>query len=229
MRSSRDGVLERTLVRRDAYADATRVPWHDAVTHGKMVLFGGGCETRYAESEWHKGGDLFAHGYGSDDYIANAAFSGRSACVEGRFTRRTLAAHFLVHDFAVALARSEFRGFEFCGSIHRQHAVFADGETWINRSGSDWEVAGKVLPPCGFYAKAKGVEAGILKIHGARCAFSFGSETKFVDARPPRSPDTTRTVAVRAKGARQEGSSLRLELEWTVKKPLLGCGVWGGG
>jgi len=43
--------------------DADRTPWHDMVTHGKMVLFAGGLGSRYDPDP--------KHGYGSDDYLSN--------------------------------------------------------------------------------------------------------------------------------------------------------------
>ena len=123
---------------------------------------------------------------------------------------RCVGTWWLLGDITRALALSEFESFEFEGSIHRQHAVFAGGEggggnVWVNRPGGgprsvaavaktsteNWLLPnGLSLPPDGFYAETPGARAGIVEIAGRRCAFSQAGTTLFVDGRPNRNDGT---------------------------------------
>ena len=167
------------------FSDCERVPWHDMVTHGKMVLFAGGLGHRYAAIDWSTPGDETLHGYGSDDYLANTVIGGRSPMCDGPFSRRAVVTYWLLHDVCAKLAGSEFREFGFDGNnIHRLHSTFGAGEVWVNRAtNSTWSVAGATLPSYGFVAKCGDAEAGVVETNGRRWAYSKGPSGVFVDAR----------------------------------------------
>ena len=171
--------------REGVFSDSERVPWHDMVTHGKMVLFAGGLGHRYAAVDWNTPGDETLHGYGSDDYLANTVIGGRSPMCDGPFNRRAVMTYWLLHDVCERLAGSEFEKFGFDGNnIHRLHSTFGAGEVWANRAtNSTWSVAGATLPPYGFVAKCGDAEAGVVETHGRRWAYSKGPSGVFVDAR----------------------------------------------
>ncbi len=168
------------------YEDAERTPWHDIVTHGKFVLLGGGLGPRYCAVSWTQGGDNKNHGWASDDYLSNLIIGGRAPMCNGPFNRNAVMTYWLLHDVAAKLAKAEFESLEYVGeNIHRQHSVFSDGgEVWSNReTNSVWNVQGWTLPTYGFYAKAKGVEAGIIRKGDHTVAFSQAKGCLFVDAR----------------------------------------------
>ncbi|MCQ2390897.1 MAG: hypothetical protein MJ240_05700 [Kiritimatiellae bacterium] len=174
-----------------AFADGERVPWHDAVSHGKMLLFGGGLGGRYANDDPRdrNAGDRELHGYGSDDYLCTTVIGGRVPMGPsfGRITART---YWMLHDVCGQLGRMEFSGLAFCGdNLHRQQAVFAGGGVvWANReTNAVWRLdGGHELPTYGFHAKAGGgFEAAVETLDGIRVGWSSGPGYRFVDARPP--------------------------------------------
>ena len=209
----------------DRFADAERTPWHDIVTHGYYVLFAGGLGGRYQEESWHAGGDRALHGYASDDYLSNAILGGRNPMCEGPFCRDAVKTYWLQHDACAELGRSEFLDLRYVGNIHRQHAIFTDGEVWANRqTNAVWKLAnGVVLPPYGYYAKTRGTESGVVEKDGVRCAFAKSGSTLFCDARQPADtalPDAESQVL----GAeRLSPNRLRLTVQWETLRPSAGA------
>ena len=185
---------------RGEYADAERVPWHDIVTHGSLVLYGGGLGGRYASDSPDRGGDP-EKGCASDSYLCTTVIGGRTPLHDFDPTQinfRCVGTWWLLGDITRALALAEFESFDFVGSIHRQHAVFSGGgNVWVNRPHggasspsephSCWLLPnGLSLPPDGFYAESPDARAGIVEIAGRRCAFSLSGTAIFVDGRPDR-------------------------------------------
>ena len=181
------------------YADSERVPWQDIVTHGSFVLYGGGLGWRYASNSHARGGDP-AKGSGSDGYLCTTVVGGRTPmCDMEPFDPRAVTTWWLLGDVSRALALADFESFDFAGSIHRQHSVFADGsQVWVNRPGGAggspaerWLLPSSLsLPADGFYAETPGARAGIVELAGRRCAFAQSEGAIFVDGRPARNDGT---------------------------------------
>ena len=169
------------------YANAERTPWHDMVTHGKMVLFAGGLGPRYSEPGWQMGGDNELHGYGSDDYLSNTVIGGRNPMSDGPFSRRAVMTYWLLHGVCARLGRETFERHEFGETIQQQHTVFGkECEVWTNRgSNYVWKVEGYELPQYGFYVKTPTARAAVFMQDGQRAAFAQGEVSFFADARPP--------------------------------------------
>jgi len=184
------------------FADAERVPWQDMVTHGKMLMLGGGFEQRYAATKTDKALDMRLHGYGSDDYLTTTVMGGRSPMTE-MFSARTVKTHWTVHDVCAVLARETFEAHAFVGNVHRQRMTFSrGGSVEINRGTNDWTVGGRILPPYGFYARADGVEAGVVRLDGQRAGFSRTKDAFFCDARPPLGDDGSKLAHVEVVAAK---------------------------
>ena len=202
----------------DQFADSERVPWHDAVSHGRMVLFAGGLGGRYS------GGDR-GHGYGSDDYLSNTVIGGRNPLAEAEFSRDTVATHWLLGGVSRALAQERFAGFEFAGDdIHRLHSRFSGGgEVRVNRGDSPWEAAGETLPRYGFVATAGQCRAAVVERNGRRIAYAREPGGWFVDARGPvnRATSSGCPVTTDAVGfAAERPDVFAVETQWTVREPV---------
>ena len=197
---------------RDRFGDSERVPWHDAVTHGKMVLFAGGLGPRYSDGKE-------GHGYGSDDYLSNTVIGGRNPLAPGEFSRTTVRTHWLLHDVSKVLARAQFESFEFGDDgIHRLHSRFSGGaEVYSNRGGTPWSVAGATLPQYGFLAKAGKSTAAVVEIGGRRAAYARSPGRIFVDARPPENPAATSATGV---NATDRPETFTITTEWRVARPI---------
>jgi hypothetical protein len=196
------------------YRDADRTPWHDMVTHGKMVLFAGGLGPRYDADP--------AHGYGSDDYLSNTVLGGRGPMSDGPFSRRAVSTYWLLHDVCDALARAELETHAFGATVRQQHTTFSrGGDVWVNRSSNAWSAAGHALPEYGFFAKTRRAEAGVVTLDGHRAGFAKTDDAFFADARPPADPERGSHIETRALGAERLGPrAYRLTVEWTVLAPV---------
>jgi hypothetical protein len=196
------------------FKDADRTPWHDMVTHGKMVLFAGGLGPRYDPDP--------KHGYGSDDYLSNTVLGGRGPLCDGPFSRRAVMTYWLLHDACDALARAEMTSHAFGPTVRQQHTVFGqDAFVWVNRGSNVWLAAGQELPAYGFYVKTPKAEAGVVRLGGRRAAFARSEGLYFADARPKpdgeaRCAAETRVVAAERLGPR----SFRVTFEWDMLAPL---------
>ena len=211
------------------FDDAERVPWHDIVTHGKMVLFAGGLANRYAAQSWEDGGDMDEHGYGSDDYLANTVIGGRLPMAQGTFLRRTVMTHWLLNDVCSELQRAEFKSFRFEGDdIHRLHSFFSEGgEVLANRgTNSTWRIPeiGCALPTYGFYAQAGRCVAGVVELpSGDRVAYSRAPGRMFFDARPPSKPVTAHARAMSSAASGETHDAVcRVRTDWRVMRPAPG-------
>lgn len=211
---------------RSEYGQSVRAPWHDMVTHGKMLLLGGGLENRYAGKDWKTVNDLQKHGYGSDDYLSNIVIGGRPPLSGNASLRKMVITYWLLHDICKSLGEAEFESHEFGKTIFQQHTTFSNGgEVWSNRGSNDlWRVAGnKKLPQYGFYAKAPGIEAGIVQKNDSRSAFAKTEDTVFVDARPPY--QTPRIFKLDVESSVRSGNysskgDVKILTSWNIIKPL---------
>ena len=201
------------------YADGERVPWHDAVSHGKMVLLGGGLGSRYSGVDYKMpGADNDLHGYASHDYLCTTAIGGRGTMVDGPFSREGVFTWWLLGDIQKALAKGTFESFAFGRDIHEQHGVFSTGEVWVNRATNRcWTVNGHELPPYGLYARAGNCEAGIVRKDGLDVRFARAPGKWFVDARPPSSLSGTKYAGATVTGFEPKGvRDGELRVRWTV-------------
>jgi hypothetical protein len=197
------------------YKDADRTPWHDMVTHGKMVLFAGGLGHRYDDTE--------GHGYGSDDYLSNTVLGGRGPMCDGPFSRRSVMTYWLLHDVCDALARADMETHAFGATVRQQHTTFGKGgQVWANRGARAWTVAeGRLLPEYGFYVQTPKAEAGVLLLNGHRAGFAKSEGAFFADARPQPDPETDCRVETRVVSAERLGPrAYRVAIEWSVLAPL---------
>ena len=196
------------------YRDADRTPWHDMVTHGKMVLFAGGLGSRYDEDP--------RHGYGSDDYLSNTVLGGRGPMCDGPFSRHAVMTYWLLHDVCDALARTDMQTHEFGATVRQQHTAFGKGgQVWANRGTNAWTVAGQTLPEYGFYVWTRKAEAGVVLLNGHRASFAKSVDTFFADARPQPDPEADCRVETRVVAAERLGPrAYRVTVEWNVLAPL---------
>ncbi len=198
------------------FKDADRTPWHDMVTHGKMVLFAGGLADRYNKDP--------QHGYGSDDYLSNTVLGGRGPMCDGPFSRRAVMTYWLLHDVCNDLAHAGMEEHSFGPGVRQQHTTFtAGGEVWANR-GSNllWSVAEKYqLSEYGFYARTQNAEAGVILLNGHRAAFASTKTSFFADARTPIDSEPGCFVSTGVTNIRKISPRVyQLTFEWEVLKPL---------
>jgi len=197
------------------YGDADRTPWHDMVTHGKMVLLAGGLGDRYDPDP--------AHGYGSDDYLSNTVLGGRSPMCDGPFSRKSVMTYWLLHDACDALAHAEMETHSFGPSVRQQHTTFGrGGEVWANRGSNAWTVAnGFVLPQYGFFVKTAKAEAGVVRLAGRRAAFAQSEGAFFADARPQPNPEVGCRVETHVVSSERIGPrAYRVTFAWNVLAPI---------
>ena len=211
----------------NALDDAERTPWHDMVTHGKMVLFAGGLGNRYSAKSWED--DLTGsqrHGYASDDYLSNTVIGGRNPMCDGPFSRRTVMTYWLLHPCCKELAAAALEAHQFGDTIHQQHTTFSGNRhAWANRgSNLTWRVAdGIQLPEYGFYVKTPKATAGVVLIDGQRAAFSKSDGAFFADARPPFNPSGRERMEATAKEGRYLGNgAFEVTAEFRLYEPAPG-------
>ena len=166
--------------------DAERTPWFDAAHHDRFILHGAGYPGRY------EGGlDARAHGIYSDDYLATEVLTGHPGMVPAPFGCDVVRKYWLIGDLMRALALQQIEDVEFeggaGGNLHRQHVRWSNGDVWVNRGESDWNVAGHVLPQYGFYARVTAadgpVEASLSRRDGTIVEMSRSARQFYVDGR----------------------------------------------
>lgn len=161
--------------------DWERVPWYDAVLHDKFSLHGVGYSGRY------QGGRSRAeHGIESDDYLSAEILEGHALMIDRpAFGRGAIRKYWLAQDFVRSIALDNIKDVQFSdGDIHRQIIDWAGGaRVYVNRGQTDWKVAGKVLPPFGYYAQNGPLESSIERIDGVTVEQSRGPSQWYVNAR----------------------------------------------
>jgi hypothetical protein len=159
--------------------DAERIPWLDAAYHDSFILHGAGYSNRYSA-----GLDPALHGMYSDDYMSTEVLTGHPAMVSRPFGADVVRTYWLLHGIGRALAGARIEDVEFAGDdIHRQHVVWDQGEAWVNRGSTHWQVAGHTLPKYGFYARAGDVETAIEILDGQIAEWTTAPGYRYVNGR----------------------------------------------
>ena len=207
-----------------AFTDWERVPWHDMATHGRMIMQAGGLGWRYAADAKGERRELTeTHGYASDDYLGMTLLGGRQPMCGGPFNRGAVKTAWMIGDVARVLADETLEAVEFGDSIHQVRSTFSNGATvWQNRAAdADWTVAGKTLPPWGFYAKTAAGQCGAIRRGGCVCGFAFAKDRVFVDARPRHGDGRLKAATVAVTGAESKAPrELALTVNWRVFRPI---------
>ena len=171
--------------------DSERIPWFDMAHHDRFVLHGAGYDPRY-----RAGLDPGLHGIYSDDYLATEVLTGHPAMVDAPFGRNVVRKYWLLHGImrAIAARAMEWTGF-VDEDIHRQYVRWeGGGQTWVNRSETDWQGKSRTIPQYGFYANIPSREgtweACIERIDGVPVEWSRGPAHYYVNARPAASSGT---------------------------------------
>jgi hypothetical protein len=199
-----------------ACKDWERVPWYDAVLHDKFSLHGVGYSGRY------QGGRRRAeHGIESDDYLSAEILEGHALMIDRpAFGRGAVRKYWLAQDFVRSIALDSIQHVRFVeGDIHRQIVDWTGGaRVYVNRGQTDWQVAGKTLPPFGYSAKNGLVESSIERIDGAIVEQSCTASQWYVNARCFGPSDQ---LAIRPEAVRVEhlgGRRFQLITDWHTRR-----------
>jgi hypothetical protein len=145
--------------------DWERVPWFDAVLHDKFSLHGVGYPSRYKLKQAESDQRILE----SDDYISAEILEGHALMADRRaFGRGAVRKYWLAQDFIRSIALDTIEDVQFVdGDIHKQLIKWKSGaQVFVNRDDNDWQVAGKILPQYGYFAKNGQIESSIEKIQG---------------------------------------------------------------
>ncbi len=210
-------VGKRFCIRLDC-RDWERVPWFDAVLHDKFNLHGVGYSGRY-----QGGRERRNHGIESDDYISAEILEGHALMIDRpAFGRGAIRKYWLAQDFIRSIDLDNIENVEFAdGDIHRQLITWKSGaEVYVNRGDKDWNVAGKVLPQYGYFAKNDQIESSTERINGIITEQSRGPSRFYFNARG-YSQDAA--LAIRPTADRLEylgNRKFRLIVNWDVKQAV---------
>lgn len=197
--------------------DWERVPWFDAVNHTRFSLHGVGYSGRY-----QGGRSRPLHGIESDDYLSAEVLTGHALMIDrpglvGGAVRK----YWLAQDVIRSLARYEIASVEFAdGDLHRQTVTWKSGaRVYVNRASGDWEVAGRVLPQYGYWARSGPAESSIERIGGAVVEQSRGPGRFYVNGRglQPGGPLPIRPSAERVEYL--GGRRFKLLVNWDATGP----------
>lgn len=211
--------------------DWARVPWFDLVNHTRFSLHGVGYSDRYQGSLSRED-----HGIESDDYLGAEILTGHALMMDLHgMVRGAVRKYWLAQDFIESVALDEIQGVEIftagrepmtapaigAGSEapHRLRVRWNSGaEAWVNRGTNDWHVAGKVLPPCGFYAHDAGIETSVERIGGVIIEQSRAPGRFYVNGRGfnPNAPLAIRPEARPIE--RLGGRDFRLVVDWRAEQ-----------
>jgi len=194
--------------------DWERVPWFDAVLHDKFSLHGVGYSGRY-----QGGRDRRNHGIESDDYISAEILEGHALMIDRpAFGRGAIRKYWLAQDFVRSIDLDNIEDVEFIdGDIHRQRISWKSGAVvYVNRGDKDWQVAGKILPQYGYFAKNGRIESSIERINGLISEQSRGPYRCYFNA---RGFNQDATLAISPKADRLEylgDRRFKLIVDWDV-------------
>ncbi len=138
------------------------VPWFDAVHHERFSLHGVGYSKRYQGHRSRRD-----HGIESDDYITAELLTGHALMADrGSMGRGAVRKYWLAQDFIRSIARDAIVDVEFAGGdMDLQIVTWKSGaKVYVNRSASNWTVAGRTLPPYGYFATHGKIESCIEKL-----------------------------------------------------------------
>jgi hypothetical protein len=161
--------------------DWERTPWYDAVLHDKFSLHGVGYSDRYQGGRSRQG-----HGIESDDYLSAEILEGHALMIDAQaFGRGAVRKYWLAQNLVRSLALDEITDVRFVeGDIHRQLVRWKSGAAvHVNRGASDWQTAGRTLPPYGYYAVNGGIESSVERIGGLVVEQSRGPNRWYFNAR----------------------------------------------
>ena len=197
--------------------DWERVPWFDAVLHDKFSLHGVGYPSRYKLKQAQSDQRILE----SDDYISAEILEGHALMIDrGGFGRGAVRKYWLAQDFIRSIALDNIENVEFInGDIHKQLIKWKSGaKVYVNRGDKDWQVAGKILPQYGYFAKNGSLESSIERINGIITEQSRGPSRCYFNARG-FSQDAT--LAIRPTADRIEylgNRRFKLIVNWDVQR-----------
>jgi hypothetical protein len=162
----------------------------------------------------------------SDDYIVTEILTGHPAMASRPFNRNVVRKYWLTHDVLRALALRTIESVEFVdGDIHRQRVQWSgDGEVWVNRGETDWQLQGGVtLPPYGFLAKiptADGmVTASIERKQRLIVETAIAPDSVYINGR--QLADAQLPIRMSVQKMREQGDGrAELELQWDAQLPI---------
>lgn len=161
--------------------DWSRVPWFDAVNHTRFSLHGVGYSDRY------QGGlSREEHGIESDDYLSAELLTGHALMIDSAAgVRGAVRKAWLAQDFIASVAHDDIARVEFAdGNIHRLIITWRSGaRVYVNRSDTDWTVAGRTLPQFGYLAQNGAIESSIERLGPAIAERSRAAGKFFVNSR----------------------------------------------
>jgi len=214
-----------------------RVPWFDAVMHDKFSLHGVGYSSRY-----QGGRDRIDHGINSDDYISAEILEGHALMIDRRAFehkqagRDAVRKYYLAQDFIRSIAHDTILNVQFVDDdIHRQIITWNCGaRVYVNRGEKDWQIAGKILPQYGYYAKNGAIESSIERQGGShRAAREVDGDRSSVIIEKSHAPnrwyfnargystDATLQVQPVAKKIEHLGDNkFKLLIDWNVQQPI---------
>ncbi len=198
--------------------DWERTPWFDAVLHDRFSLHGVGYSGRY-----EGGRSRVDHGIESDDYISAELLTGHALMMDrGGFGRGAVRKYWLAQDFVRSIAQTTIQQVEYVDNdIHRQIIRWApDAVVYVNRGDTDWNVAGKVLPPFGYYARNGAIESSIERLEDIIVERSSGPDGFYVNGRG-EGVDNRLQVQPVASGVDYRGNRLfDLTVDWEINRPI---------
>jgi hypothetical protein len=197
--------------------DWERVPWFDAVLHDKFSLHGVGYPSRYKLKQAQSDQRILE----SDDYISAEILEGHALMIDrGGFGRGAVRKYWLAQNFIRSIALDNIENVEFInGDIHKQLIKWKSGaKVYVNRGDKDWQVAGKILPQYGYFAKNGRIESSIERINGIITEQSRGPSSCYFNA---RGFSTDATLAISPAADRLEYLSdrrFKLIVNWDVQR-----------
>lgn len=197
--------------------DWARVPWFDAVNHTRFSLHGVGYPGRY---EGGRGRSL--HGIASDDYLSAEILTGHALMIDlTNLGREAVRKYWLAQPFIESVALDEIERVDFDGGDIQRLAIRwrSGARVWVNRGSDDWEVAGHIMPPFGFYATNGPVVSAIERLGGQIVEHSADPGTRYVNGRGYR-PDAPLLIQPEFAGFTPTGErQFRLQVNWQTQKP----------
>jgi len=198
--------------------DWARVPWYDAVHHTRFSLHGVGYSNRYQGSRSRE-----EHGIESDDYITTELLTGHALMIDlNGLGRGAVRKYWLAQDFIESIARDEIASVEYAGGdIRRLVVTWKSGaRVYVNRSETDWTVAGHTLPQYGYFAKNGAIESSIERFGSAIAEQSHAKGKFYVNSRV-FNPNASLAIAPRAERVEYLGDrKFRLLVNWNVQQPV---------
>jgi hypothetical protein len=197
--------------------DWERVPWYDAVHHGRFSLHGVGYSDRY-----QGGRSRSLYGIESDSYIGAEVLTGHALMIDlTAGLRGAVRKYWLAQDIARRLALDQVVSVAYAnGNIHRQVITWKSGmKVHVNRGLDNWTVAGRTLPPFGYLARSDEVESSIELIDGTVAEQARNKGTFYVNGRGLQHDPPLRLCPVVERLEPAGPRSFRLPILWRAERP----------